>query len=119
MPATVRGSLQELRDALRSAAEQMTGTEMSDALRRSVGSMRAGVEHRLHRLERRFAAEVKRRGSVALRSVAIARASLYPFGVPQERVLSFAEFLARYGDDMVDVVRAAAREHVMRIVARG
>jgi uncharacterized protein YllA (UPF0747 family) len=78
--------------------------------------MRAGVEHRLARLERRYAAAVKRAGSDDLRDVATVRATLYPNGVAQERVLSFIPFLARHGAAAVDAIRDQARLHVAAMI---
>ena len=78
--------------------------------------MRAGVEYRLARLERRYAAAVKRAGSDDLRDVATVRATLYPSGVPQERVLSFIPFLARHGATAVDAIRDQARLHVAAMI---
>ena len=57
----------------------------------------ATIEHRLDRLERRFAAGVKRAETEAMRRIATARASLFPHGARQERRLSYVVFLARYG----------------------
>jgi len=88
-------------------------------LSRSVGTMRAGVEHRLARLERRYAAAIKQIGSERLRDVAAVRATLFPDGSPQERVLSFVPFLARYGNAVIDATRAGARMHVASLIHGG
>lgn len=86
------------------------------ALARSARAAEATMAHRLERLERRFAADVKQRGSTALAAVALARATLRPGGAPQERVLGFAPFLTRYGRELTDGVLAAAAPHVAEIV---
>lgn len=75
------------------------------------GAMRQ-LEHKLHRLDRRLLASVKRRGSVRLQLLATARGSLFPGEVPQERALNVIPLLARYGDDPLDSVLAAARNYV-------
>ncbi|HEY5087682.1 MAG TPA: bacillithiol biosynthesis BshC, partial [Gemmatimonadaceae bacterium] len=90
--------------------------QTSEALARSIGAMRAGVEHRLERLERRFAAAIKQTGTADLRDVATVRATLYPNGAPQERVLSFIPFLARYGAAAIDATREQARLHVADVI---
>jgi uncharacterized protein YllA (UPF0747 family) len=106
-----------LRAALDASCEKLCRDEQtSDALARSVGAMRAGVEHRLARLERRYTAAVKRAGSEDLRDVATVRASLYPNGTPQERVLSFIPFLARYGAVVLNAIREQARLHVTDMI---
>lgn len=91
----------------------------SQALQRSVESMRRGAEHRLARLERRYAAAVKQSGTQRLHDVAAARASLFPGGEPQERVLSFIPFLSKYGSATTDVVLASARAHVSKLISGG
>lgn len=113
----VKSGIAGLRAALDASCERLRADEQtSEALARSVGTMRAGVEHRLARLERRYSAAVKRAGSEDLRDVAAVRATLYPNGVPQERVLSFIPFLARYGAVAVNAIREQARLHVTDMI---
>jgi uncharacterized protein YllA (UPF0747 family) len=113
----VRSAISALRAALDSSVAQLRADDQtSEALGRSIGTMRAGVEHRLARLERRYAAAVKRAGSDDLRDVATVRATLYPNGVAQERVLSFIPFLARHGAAAVDAIRDQARLHVAAMI---
>lgn len=116
----VRGAILSLRAELDSDCERLRKDEQtSEALARSIGTMRAGVEHRLQRLERRYAAAIKQAGSDSLRDVATVRATLYPDGAPQERILSFIPFLARYGDAVIDVAREQARMHVASVIKGG
>lgn len=116
----VRGAIESLRHALDSSSTAMLADpQTGEALARSVGTMRAGVEHRLARLERRHAAAIKQAGSEKLRDVATVRATLYPDGAPQERVLSFIPFIARYGAAAIDAARQEARAHVASMVAGG
>lgn len=116
----VRDAMDSLRRALESSSDAMLrDAQTNDALSRSVGTMRAGVEHRLERLERRYAAAIKQIGSERLRDVAAVRATLFPDGSPQERVLSFVPFLARYGNAAIDATRAGARMHVASLIHGG
>jgi bacillithiol biosynthesis cysteine-adding enzyme BshC len=118
--AAVRDSISRLRAELDLCVVRMRDDEQtSEALARSIGTMQAGVEHRLQRLERRYAAARKQAGSQELRDVALVRASLYPAGAPQERVLSFIPFLARYGSAVIDAARAEAKLHVARVINGG
>ena len=113
----VRNAIDGLRAELDASAKRLRGDgQTSEALTRSIGTMRAGVEHRLDRLERRYAAAIKQAGSADLRDVATLRATLYPNGAPQERVLSFIPFLARYGDALVNATREQARLHVANVI---
>jgi uncharacterized protein YllA (UPF0747 family) len=59
---------------------------------------------------------VKREGNTALHEIAAARASLYPFGVPQERILNGIPLMARYGDDLFDSVSPEVRAHAASLV---
>jgi bacillithiol biosynthesis cysteine-adding enzyme BshC len=118
--ANVREAIDGLRGAVAASAKVLRGDpQTSDPLARSIGTMQAGVEHRLQRLERRYAAAVKQAGSESLRDVAAARASLYPDRAPQERVLSFIPFLARQGSAVIDAIRERAREHVSDVISGG
>ncbi len=116
----VRGALDGLRAELDASCSRLgSNDQTSEALIRSIGTMRAGVEHRLERLERRYAAAIKQYGTADLRDVETVRATLYPNGAPQERVLSFIPFLARYGDAVIDATREQARLHVSNVILGG
>ena len=113
----IRDSISALRSTLDKVSNQLrSDPQTSEALARSIGTMRAGVEHRLARLERRYAAAIKQAGTDALRDVALVRATLFPDGAPQERVLSYVPFLARYGDSPLDAIRVEARRHVAGVI---
>lgn len=112
----VGSALQRLRAAVATELASAASVAPDAALARSVRAGEVAMTHRLDRLERRFAAEVKRRGNAALTAVALARAALRPGGAPQERVLAFAPFLSRYGRELTDGVLAAATPHVAEIV---
>jgi len=118
--ANVKVAIQGLRDAVAASAEVLrSDAQTSDALTRSVGTMQAGVEHRLQRLERRYAAAIKQAGSAELDEVTEARASLYPDRAPQERVLSFVPFLARDMNGVIDAVRELSKAHVADVISGG
>lgn len=116
----VRDALAHLRAAVERSCDELRSDEQTtEQLSRSMETMRAGVEHRLARLERRYSAAVKQKGSQDLRDVALTRATLYPNGAPQERVLSFIPFLARYGGELIEQIRAQARAHVAAVIQDG
>ncbi|MEO7042901.1 MAG: bacillithiol biosynthesis BshC [Gemmatimonadaceae bacterium] len=113
----IRDSIAEFKSALDDVTAKLRGdAQTSEALARSIGTMRAGVEHRLARLERRYSASIKQAGTEQLRDVALVRATLYPAGDPQERVLSYVPFLARYGGSAIDAIRVEARRHVAGVI---
>lgn len=116
----VRSAIDGLRAELDFSCDRLRDNDQtSEALGRSIGTMRAGVGHRLERLERRYAAAIKQAGSDDLRDVATVRATLYPGGAPQERVLGFIPFLARYGAAAVEATRQQAKLHVADVIQGG
>ncbi len=116
----VKDALANLRKSvMTTGAELRADGQTNAALDRSVASMQAGIEYRLARLERRYAAAIKRRGTADLRDIEHLRAELFPNGAPQERVLSFVPFMARYGAGFVGAVAAAARTHVETVIQGG
>lgn len=109
-----------LADLRKSVEEQVASlAERNDdrlVSRRVIEGLRRNLLHRVERLERRYGAAVKREGNTALHEIAAARASLYPFGGPQERMLNGIPLMARYGDDLFDSVRPEVRAHVASLV---
>jgi len=57
-------------------------------------------------VEKKLVASLKRANEALIGQVARARASVYPGGKPQERVLTLPSFLIRYGPELVDVLAA-------------
>lgn len=84
-------------------------TDVIEGLRRS-------LEHRMARVERRLLSAVKRRETEIMHQLATARGSLYPHGTRQERKLAFIPFLARYGPELVEQLRAAAGVHARSLL---
>jgi uncharacterized protein YllA (UPF0747 family) len=68
------------------------------------------------RIERRILAAVKRRESDAMFALGTARASLFPFGIRQERALNFIPLLARYGPSLLDDMIDGAAAHAGRLI---
>lgn len=79
------------------------------------GTVRS-MSFRLDRLERRLVAGAKRRAESAMREIAMARGSLYPGGVRQERALSFIMLLASYGPGLLEAMRVEADRHAQHLV---
>ena len=61
-------------------------------------------------------AALKRRNETALQQLARARTSLFPGGEPQERVLTAASYLSRYGPELLPALAASAREHAGQLL---
>jgi bacillithiol synthase len=104
-PSTAR-ALAELRDAL----EQRYGRLADEAkrvdatLERTVVSARNAALAGVQELEKKLVASLKREHEALVRQVARARAAVYPRGEPQERMLTPASFLIRYGPGLVDAI---------------
>jgi uncharacterized protein YllA (UPF0747 family) len=116
----VRGALAGYRAALENAAR-----ELSDAVADGDAPLvpepvltgaRNSIGYRLDRLERRVVAASKRKHEQLVRDVETARASLFPLGRPQERMLNLMPMLARHGEPLLDAMLDAAREHAAALV---
>ena len=104
-PETAR-ALAELREALerhygRLAAE---ATRLDATLERTVISARNAAVAGAQEIEKKLVASLKREHETLVRQVARARAAVYPRGEPQERILTSASFLVRYGPRLVDAL---------------
>jgi bacillithiol synthase len=119
-PAAVGRPLIELRaeiDRVATALAATAGTHRIDS--KIVDGIRAQLELRLDRGERRITAALKRNEVELRRDLGTARASLYPEGVRQERSLSFVPFLARYDAPLVEAMLSAAALHADTLVGVG
>jgi uncharacterized protein YllA (UPF0747 family) len=85
------------------------GTEVArldPTLERTVQSARNAALAATHDIEKKVVASLKRANETLAGQLARARAALAPEGKPQERVLTVASFLVRYGPELVDAVEA-------------
>ena len=83
-------------------------TKIDPTLERTVQSARNAALSGAQAIEKKLIASLKRlEGETLVRQIARARAVVYPEGQPQERVLTLASFLIRYGPGLLD---ALARE---------
>jgi uncharacterized protein YllA (UPF0747 family) len=123
MPPAVEAALANYRASLDSANIALT-----EAVHRERSPLtpdpvlegaRRSIAHRLDRLERRLVAAVKHRERELMHDLAVARASLFPLGRPQERELNFIPFLARHGAPLLGAMREAAGGHAASLIAGG
>jgi bacillithiol biosynthesis cysteine-adding enzyme BshC len=116
LPASLREGIEDLREALDKTASCLAGKEGADLVSPGVlEGLKRNVNHRIERLERRIAANVKRKGNDALRDAAVARGFLFPLGTPQERALNFIPLLARNGSELIDAVMNETQKHAERL----
>lgn len=117
LPPALKSSIAELWRAIDELITRLAASNddhlVSD---RVIEGLRRSLLHRIERLERRYTAAVKRRGNETLHDIAIARASLYPLGLPQERALNGIPLMARHGDDLFNAVLAEVAPHIASLV---
>ncbi|HYL54563.1 MAG TPA: bacillithiol biosynthesis BshC [Gemmatimonadales bacterium] len=95
---TLRSSIEEQYGHLLEAAMKVDPT-----LERTVESARNAALSGAQTIEKKLIASLKRlEGEALVRQIARARAAVYPNGQPQERVLTLASFLVRYGAELLD-----------------
>ena len=99
--ATLRSDLETRYAAIGKAVQEVDPT-----LERTVQSSRNAALAGTHEIEKKLIASLKRTQGTVMSQLARARAALVPGGNPQERVLTPATFLARYGMDLLDAIDA-------------
>ena len=103
LPEETTRALETLRETLEAAYETLarSAAEIDPTLTRPV----QGVKHQglagLQDIERKLVQHLKRRQETELSQIAKARALVLPDNKPQERTLTIAPFLARYGPSLV------------------
>ncbi len=118
LPRGAADALAELRAALheRYAALRAEARAIDPTLERTVENARNQALLVSQEIEKKLIAALKRHGEQALQQFVRARHALFPNGQPQERVLSLAGFLGRYGDSVLDVLAESARAHVRALL---
>lgn len=117
LPWELRAALADLRKTVEEQIASLAGQNDNRLVSpRVIEGLKRNLLHRVERLERRYAAAVKREGNTALHEIAVARASLYPFGMPQERILNGIPLMAKYGDELFDSVIPEVQAHAASLV---
>lgn len=106
LPAETAEALAGLRRELAERYERLEHgvVAIDPTLERTVQSARNAALAGTQEIERKLIASLKRENETLLRQIARARAAVYPEGQPQERVLTLASFLIRYGPALVDAL---------------
>ncbi len=99
LPDSVTRTLQALREELISGYDRLArgAAEIDPTLTKSVQGTKNQALATLKDVEKKLLQHLKRRQEVELGQLARARVLVLPEGQPQERVLTIASFLARYG----------------------
>lgn len=109
-PPGVRAGLASLEARLSEELEALEGAVSRElpGLKSAAGKAAHRVRQALDELSRTVDARVREREAIALGQADRIRAHLVPGGVPQERVVAAAQFLARHGRPLVaDLLRAS------------
>jgi uncharacterized protein YllA (UPF0747 family) len=112
VPAEAVEALDRLRRALEEgyAVLERAATEIDPTLARPTQAARQQALGGTQDIEKKLVQHLKRRQETELGQLARARTAIVPNGKPQERVLTVAPFLARYGPallpELIDAFRA-------------
>jgi bacillithiol biosynthesis cysteine-adding enzyme BshC len=103
LPDEAVRALALIRSALESGYDQLgaAATEIDPTLSRPVQGARNQALSGVQDIERKLVQHLKRRQEIELGQIAKARALVLPENKPQERVLTIAPFLARYGPSLL------------------
>jgi uncharacterized protein YllA (UPF0747 family) len=106
MPAELAEALEQLRDDVASRFQRVSGEvqAIDPTLERTVESARNAALASAAEIEKKLVASLKRSQGTVASQLARARAALAPNGKPQERVLTLASFLARYGNSLLNEI---------------
>jgi uncharacterized protein YllA (UPF0747 family) len=108
LPADTVALLGELRHELGTRYGRLEDAVagIDPTLRRTVQSARNAALAATEEIEKKLVASRKRESEALLRQIARARTTVSPQGRPQERVLTLASFLVRYGPPLLGALEA-------------
>jgi uncharacterized protein YllA (UPF0747 family) len=109
LPEESTGALRSLRENLLSGYEALaqSAADIDPTLTKTVQGTRNQALAQLKEVEKKLVQHLKRRQEVELGQLARARDLVLPDNQPQERVLTIASFLARYGPTLIEEVSDA------------
>lgn len=111
MPTGTRKALDRLAAEIEQqfAVLEKEGAAIAPQLARALETLHRKLSWLAERTEGKVVAHLRRRDTDAMTRIGRARDSVLPLGRPQERTLTIAPFLARYGPGILDEIAAAAR----------
>lgn len=103
LPPDLASALEELRENVEERFARISGEvqRLDPTLERTVESARNAALAGTNEIEKKLVASLKRSQGTLTGQLARARAALAPSGKPQERVLTPASFMARYGTSLL------------------
>jgi bacillithiol biosynthesis cysteine-adding enzyme BshC len=111
-PPGTEDALRRLREVIAEAYPPVirAAAAIDPTLERPADAARRQALFQIEKLEKKLIHHARKRESTELGQVARARLSVRPQGKPQERVISMAGFLARYGDSVL----SGLADHIAR-----
>ncbi len=108
LPPGTEAAFRDLRSAIEAGYDPVIriAAEVDPTLERPAASARGQALFGIQELEKKLLQHARKREATELQQVARARLSVRPEGKPQERVLSMAGFLGRYGWELLDALSA-------------
>ncbi len=103
LPPEVTEAFAQLRDQIAGAYERLGAAvaRLDATLERTVESARNAALGGLHEIEKKVVASLKRSNETLVGQLTRARAAVFPGGVPQERVVTYASMAIRYGPSLL------------------
>lgn len=103
LPPEVAEALTQLRHQITTSYERLgAGVARLDAtLERTVESARNAALGGMHEIEKKLVAALKRSNETLVGQLTRARGAVFPGGVPQERVVTYASMAIRYGPPLL------------------
>lgn len=103
LPGEALGALESIRSAVEAGYQALehAAAEIDPTLVRPVQSARHQALSGTQDVEKKLVQHLKRRQETELSQIARARTAVHPGGKPQERMLTVAPFIARYGPALV------------------
>ncbi|MSR07857.1 MAG: bacillithiol biosynthesis cysteine-adding enzyme BshC [Gemmatimonadetes bacterium] len=117
LPPEATDALSALREGIEREYGRLlpAATTIDPTLKRPVESARNAALVGAADIEKRLVAHLKRQNETVGSQLAKARASVFPLGKPQERVLTAASFMIRYGDSFLTDARQAMEPEPTRL----
>jgi uncharacterized protein YllA (UPF0747 family) len=103
LPPEVLQALGELREAITGNYEILakSAAAIDPTIERTIRNLAQQAQHGLEDTEKRLVSHLKKRQATETQQIARARELVLPLGKPQERVLTLAPWLARYGPPLL------------------
>lgn len=103
----LNAALKRYRELLHTADREVEALalQVDPALAETFTTLRGNLERHVEKLEKKITSALKHRHEAQVRRISTVQTLVYPGAAPQERVLSLASFLPRYGLDLLSYLQ--------------